>query len=422
MIQINTNRKFGLFLMACMLVIATSCRVSNETAYSNLAGNYRNEVSLLLEGMRAFHISDSATRIYVAYNTAGFKYLKPKGKDYFRADYSLSYQLFSASEGKSIIAQGTFLKTDSLHYNNPELIRFNFTVPADFPGTYLLEIRLSDLNANSSVLYPMLLEKEEHIGAQYFLPVDGYGDALLHDWLSWKTKFKITCSDSSINKLFADHYNRDFPAAAPPFSQSGPPVYRAEANENFTVEIRNGSSDYLQFAKEGFFHFKSSENENPGLTIFRFHDHFPQVKNPEQLVPPLRYLTSRREFEELIAAEDAKQAVDNFWISIAGNENLAVELIRSYYGRVEQANKLFTSFKEGWKTDRGMIYIIFGEPKTVYKREDIETWIYGDQGNRVFLTFDFIRAINPFTQNDYELQRNPDFKEQWYNAVLFWRQ
>jgi hypothetical protein len=58
----------------------------------------------------------------------------------------------------------------------------------------------------------------------------------------------------------------------------------------------------------------------------------------------------------------------------------------------------------------------------VYRRQDIETWIYGRQGNRVFLRFDFIRAINPFTNNDYELQRDPQFKEQWYNAIYFWRQ
>ena len=39
----------------------------------------------------------------------------------------------------------------------------------------------------------------------------------------------------------------------------------------------------------------------------------------------------------------------------------AKELIKNYYGRLQHANLFFTSYLEGWKTDRGMIFMIFGE-------------------------------------------------------------
>jgi hypothetical protein len=32
---------------------------------------------------------------------------------------------------------------------------------------------------------------------------------------------------------------------------------------------------------------------------------------------------------------------------------------------VRQANRLFTNYKEGWKTDTGMYYILYGRPSSV---------------------------------------------------------
>jgi len=60
-------------------------------------------------------------------------------------------------------------------------------------------------------------------------------------------------------------------------------------------------------------------------------------------------------------------------------------------------------------------------PRQFFRRSDIETWIYGEQGSRISITFDFIKAINPFTDNDYELRRSADFKHSWFVAVDFWR-
>ena len=41
------------------------------------------------------------------------------------------------------------------------------------------------------------------------------------------------------------------------------------------------------------------------------------------------------------------------------------ELMNEYYKRVSYANENFDGWKEGWETDRGMIYILFGPPDQV---------------------------------------------------------
>ena len=61
----------------------------------------------------------------------------------------------------------------------------------------------------------------------------------------------------------------------------------------------------------------------------------------------------------------------------------AKELIRIYYNRVFFSNYYFTSDREGWKTDSGMIFIVYGPPNTFYKSEDEEKWGYFMKQGRI---------------------------------------
>ena len=98
---------------------------------------------------------------------------------------------------------------------------------------------------------------------------------------------------------------------------------------------------------------------------------------------------------------------------------------------------MFTSHLEGWKTDRGMISIIFGPPSYIRKTKSAEIWYYGQQSNSNLnaynslndpmriqssgLKFTFDKVSNPFSMNDYELDRNYSYKSSWYRAVESWR-
>ncbi|HRD38102.1 MAG TPA: GWxTD domain-containing protein, partial [Bacteroidia bacterium] len=100
----------------------------------------------------------------------------------------------------------------------------------------------------------------------------------------------------------------------------------------------------------------------------------------------------------------------------------AKTLLKRYYARVTESNKLFTSYLPGWKTDRGMIYIVFGAPNNMYKFNGGETWVYGEETQSYAVRFHFKKVINPFSDNDYIMERNEYYKEAWYRAVDYWRQ
>ena len=78
------------------------------------------------------------------------------------------------------------------------------------------------------------------------------------------------------------------------------------------------------------------------------------------------------------------------------------EMQEEYFRRVRYANKYFTVFRDGWKTDRGLIYILFGPPNDIYRYEynidtkPFQTWTYYRE-NLIFQFFD----RNGF--GDYEL-------------------
>jgi GWxTD domain-containing protein len=69
------------------------------------------------------------------------------------------------------------------------------------------------------------------------------------------------------------------------------------------------------------------------------------------------------------------------------------ELMEEYYLRVAYANRNFTHYLEGWKTDRGMVYIRFGPPENIdgqsfnVDSKPYEIWYYYDR-NRKFIFVD----------------------------------
>jgi GWxTD domain-containing protein len=150
------------------------------------------------------------------------------------------------------------------------------------------------------------------------------------------------------------------------------------------------------------------------------------------MIEPLAYLANPDELTALRSAEKPKAALDEFWIKCGGNIDKARELIRIYYTRVLYSNYYFTSYKEGWRSERGMIYIIYGPPDKVYKTADGESWGYKKTGIKSkwdgrfkvsdsYLFFTFKRRENIFSSNDFYLSRSETLVTYWDKAVASWR-
>jgi GWxTD domain-containing protein len=174
--------------------------------------------------------------------------------------------------------------------------------------------------------------------------------------------------------------------------------------------------------EKGFYHIVTEKETKNGLTLYSVDPAFPGIKDEEEMIRCIRYITTSEEYKALMNSANKKYAIDEFWKEKGGSNERAKELLKKYYARVKQANKLFTSFQTGWQTDRGMIYVVFGSPTKMYKYPNNEIWIYGMETTANSLRFNFNKIINPFSENDFVLDRNEYFRFPWSQAVTSWKE
>lgn len=406
---------YRIFFFSFVLV---SCTGSRDISTQNLASLYRSPEVFFHPEFSLFHFNDSLSRLYLKVNPEEFLFVR-RDDNHYKANlkvtilktysYEANYPLdtFYCSFEFDMAEKGT-AKTLSCDFNHQGV------------GSFLLRIFLNDENKNYSEDFFVPMENEGKQARQFFHLKNLSGDLLFKNYLEENEAVRISYRDSLIKKLWCRYYNREFPLAAPPFGFDSRQGFNYQSDSAFLVDLSDTSG--LVFPKEGFYHFQIDTNIREGFTLYRYGSTFPNVTSPIQMLESVRYLTSKREYEEMKANPVTRNAVDAFWISRGGNPEKTRMLIRKYYTRVQEANSLFTSFVEGWRTDRGMIYIIFGPPNTVYRSSATETWIYGTPNSTLALNFMFTRVNNPFSDNDLVLSRSPIYESNWYRAVETWRQ
>ncbi|MFO7822388.1 MAG: GWxTD domain-containing protein [Cyclobacterium sp.] len=224
-------------------------------------------------------------------------------------------------------------------------------------------------------------------------------------------------SEQGVN-LYRYYYPREFPLPLPPMETNTPEIPRETEvvdDGSFLVNVP------VPFEKSGYYYIQADTSSSSGLMIKTASQTFPRVATWEEMIQMVTYISTRKEHETLLAAENKKTALDEYWIRMTRDEETAKELIKEYFRQVEFANILFTDFKEGWATDRGMIYIIMGPPQEVYFDRDKETWVYQSQDSNSKITFTFARIKNILTPNYYTLNRSRAYQPIWFKNITAWR-
>ena len=210
-----------------------------------------------------------------------------------------------------------------------------------------------------------------------------------------------------------------------PFAVPFPPMETrlAEVPKEVVVENRG---DFLAnipktLSDEGYYFFQSDSTAQTGILLRTVHDAFPKVKAWNEMVDMVTYISTKKEHETLLLAQDKKKALDAYWYNLTRNEEAAKVLIRNYFKMVEFANILFTDFKQGWKTDRGMVYIVMGPPQEVNFYEDREVWSYAGIDDTSKIRFTFTRVKTILSPHFYTLNRSRAYQPIWFKNISQWR-
>jgi|TARA_B110000046_G_scaffold53324_1_gene59738 GWxTD domain-containing protein len=409
---------FIFILIGTLLGCSGPVRLSSQ----NLAYIYQKEKNLLESKMVVHHLNAVNSDLHFSISSKNLLYSKKPDDNTYSAKLKLSYVIFKSFDNTEIVDSASHWINDTTQILSNDNIYAKIPLRLAYPGQYVIKVTVSDLIKNIFEHKIISVNKSDFVSAQNFLVVDKKTDLPLLTNAIQNREVKVFYSYKDVEQLNVYQYNRLFQIPPPPFSNQSINDFDFTPDQTYGITINDSNYAKIKIPEGSFGMISSSVNTTEGVTLFNFNETYPKLKSPLDMVAPMRYICTNKEFGELLNAENHKKAVDTYWLRCAsGDAKTAKILIQNYYHRVEEANNYFTSYVEGWKTDRGMINIIFGKPSVVYVNETTQTWIYGEENTQSALQFQFQKVNNPFTEKDYRLIRSPLHKNPWYAMVERWR-
>lgn len=137
------------------------------------------------------------------------------------------------------------------------------------------------------------------------------------------------------------------------------------------------------------------------------------ITDLNKAVKQLRYIAMPSEIEYIESAQTQNEKQVRF-LEFWDNQDPSPktdrnEAFEEYYTRVDNANKEFRSYNEGWLTDMGWVYIVYGKPFQVERSapgsigRKYERWTYLNNKQFVFVDntgFGDFRLATPATVNE----------------------
>lgn len=370
-----------------------------------------------------YHETERYSVLYIRAYPAELRFNEANEESEHRAMLGIKYQLIQLDEPD---IEGTVVDSASVSYKLLEKDKSrpaffaSLSIPVRQGNRYLLRLEAQDLNLGSVGLEYLYVDKTGPYGAQNFKVISLYsGYPKFMRFFLPGEKFNVRYRDSSVDSIYVDYFKQESELPRPPITASADYTMNYTPDTSFVFPLVD-TADY-NLRREGMYLVRVVDGQEEGLTLFNFGGSFPEVKSPEELMEPLFYLTTLAEYRDLRTQSNRKLAVDNYWLKLGNSVEKSRELIRIYYNRVVYSNLYFTSNKEGWKTDQGMIFILFGPPSRIQMTGNGERWYYFARKRGKTVEFRFNRQPDAFSHQHMVWAKTTDSQMYWNEAVRSWR-
>ena len=424
MLKLNAVRIQNYFLTGLLLILfaVTGCvsKPQQETARSNLAFLYNPSSSPLHPEFNVFHEARTQSRLFIKIYPVELLFNQDNLEGKYQALLEINYVLTEIIEGKEseLVADSN---TTEFTLNMDEVKKIfvaNLPIRTMEGQKYMLKVTTTDLLRKKGTSNYIHVDRSTVNTGQNYMVTGVNGNPSFDRVFHSGENFHVQYNRKGVDTVYVKYYKDITPLPRPPVTNLSSTRPDFIPDSIFAYPYSD-TTRYL-LPEKGMYHIHVDPYKPGGLTLFNFGDNYPRVASVADMIGPMAYLASSVEFNELTNETNMKLAVDNFWLESAGNVQTARELVRVYYNRVFFANYFFTSYKEGWKTDRGMMFIVYGPPNILTKKGDTEIWVYYRKKSREPLQFTFSRHASPYTQNDFMLERN-FVTSMWTQAVRDWR-
>ncbi|MFW6224320.1 MAG: GWxTD domain-containing protein [Bacteroidota bacterium] len=401
-------------LTSVLLLIFFACNTYVPASKTNVSLSYNPEKNELKPEIGFYHISRDSTMVYLKQARVELTY-----DDELSSRLLFKTEILPGKESNKLIDSSSVILYDTLDGNQGNYLMYQKKIELPSGHAYSIKTTVTDLNKEASVWHYHTVSKTDAYQRRFFKLTDKAGNFRFSNLIDKQDTFRIAYDHA--DQLTVRYFLKEFKPSRPPHLNKRKQDTWLKTDSIFTIDLTDGLSPELQFHRPGIYHIQADTTQKDGLSLFYFRDNYPLISNPRLMIAPTQYIATSFEFRKIKQNESPKKAIDQFWLKITDNPERAKILIRKYYTRVEHANRMFYTHRPGWKTDRGMIYIVLGPPQLVYRSNNNETWIYGESAQYNALKLNFTRVDNPFSNNDFALERSPLYKEEWYFAIDMWR-
>ncbi|MBE3086152.1 MAG: GWxTD domain-containing protein [Bacteroidetes bacterium] len=429
--SISTRTICSLLIITLFIATFSSCKTTQQTIDSkDLSYLYNPIKNPISPRYNVINQSDELSVLSVKFfaNDLFFSEANPQGVP--TAMVLVTVKLFNISEGKLLADTAVYNISIVKETGKPEYV-YNVPLKVEKGIEYLAEIKILD-RLRLQVVQAFVPFNTLSYNNKYNFRAQGHFEKneLFNPVLRVNEYINLIYTRGPVDSLFISFYKPFREVPDPPSMLL--PEKTLDYEPEQVVAIPYSDTMPIMFPREGIYLCSVGRNIKEGYTFLNLGASYPAMATPEVMIEPLVYLASQVEVATLRSAVKPKVALDDFWIKCGGNVDKARELIRIYYTRVLYSNYYFTSYKEGWRSERGMIYIIYGPPDKVYKTSEGERWGYrkpvikSSWGGRYkvseeYLFFNFKKKENLFSDNDYYLSRSETLVTYWDQAVSNWR-
>jgi GWxTD domain-containing protein len=365
---------------------------------------------------KKIQFSNDSIRVFLSFTDPN----NQLSKEDFSRRYRFFYKITADYESSAIIHKDSISveSEDLAIYNNACYLSFGIRRPEI--ANSLLIVERFDRKRKILDLIDIPLVNDSAFGENTFMAYYKNNNIpLIDNYILKNDSFIVKASGQwDYQKTNILYFSNSFPPAIKPYKSTEEieDPGNMKGGKSLVADISNGFS----FPAAGLYYLSSPKSKS-GFSLMAVDNKFPKISRPEEMLTPLYYICSEEESARMSNSLKPKFTLDSFWLSIGGSEDYSRKLIKTFYQKVEYANRSFTSHKEGWKTDRGMIYIIFGKPDAVYRHNDQEEWDYENVSDNS-LTFSFRKRNDLYSNDDeYELVRKPVYESYWKFMVERWR-
>lgn len=361
---------------------------------------------------RIYHYSSDSSLLLFNINTDDLLYARSSKENGFRAQLMVEIKLIDPDNRQTVYVD-SLLYEDNQQSQDEDLLVGRIPIPIPSNKNLELRTRYTDINKKQEVILRGFTNKTGKAYADGVLLIMPNGLPLISRVNQSNGVFEVKGNTSRNSKLF--YSNKDFGMAPPPFAKQ-------VDFGNIVFEVRNlRDTLVLDSNRQGFYKIGTGIGSNDYFTFLHRPKGFPMPSDYRELILATGYFKTSEELNPYLKNINTREAFESFWLTLCGNKEKAKRSLQEYYERLSEANKFFTQYTDGWKTDRGMVYMILGPPARVFYEEKSEIWIYGRDSNVNTVSFTFEKKYSDQIGMYYELNRNGGYRQVWSIAVSTWR-